>query len=68
MAGKAVTRKSGDAKLTAQEATALRSELGKRGANAGDLDTLLAGKAGNKSRREMVADLVAWLKQRPKAK
>lgn len=68
MADKTATRKSADAKLTSQDSTQLRAELSKHGAKSAELDTLLVGKAGNKSRREMVAELVAWLRQRPKAK
>lgn len=56
------------AKASAQDVTAIRAALGKRGAKNAELDALLTGKAGNKSRREVVGDLIAWLRDRPKAK
>ncbi len=61
-------KRNATGKATAQDVAAIRAVLGKRGAKAGELGTLLTGKAGNKSRREVVDDLIAFLRDRPKAK
>lgn len=54
-------------KPTAAEVTKLRAVLTKRGGKKSDLDTLLSGATG-KERQRVIDDLVAWLRERPKAK
>ncbi len=61
------SKRSAAAKVTSQDVAAIRNALQRGGAEPGQVDDLVRGVVGNRSRREFVDSLRAWLKARPKA-